>query len=718
MSHPTDGSMRELLLGGGSPAEGRLVGWMERLGAASRPADAIEVLAREAAAWFRADGWVAWFHRELPYEIMGEESASEWARALVESARQLAPAPQIGRRPDLVGAEGPDSWALVPLSDGEGPLGGLLVWFSSPRTFYDADRRLLDALTHYAWLALDRLRLLSAEREARRQMEAGIRIHRELGRTLDFDDTVRTVMELLHPDLADFCFFDLVDGPTVRRLARAWGDPRRQALLEASTWRSLEHPSLNLCALTTGQTAFHPVVTEAWMQQAARSPEHLQGMRELGFCSLVSVPLRHDDRLTGALNVFYASPGRRHTPADVRLLEKIARRAALAIEHTRLYAEALRLQAEAEQANRVKDDFLAMLGHELRNPLAPIATALAVIDQKADQAFQRERQVIARQLKHMTRLIDDLLDVSRISRGKIELRRRTVSLQEVVATALDMTRPVVEQRRHTLRYTSRARPCQVHGDPQRLTQVVANLVINAARYTPRGGVIEVSLEREGHEAVVAIQDSGIGMSPELIHRVFEPFHQGDASGGLGLGLTIVRMLVDLHGGSVSAASDGPGRGSTLAVRLPVVTGDVERTSDHDVLVPTTPRRILVVDDNQDAAELLGVWLEQRGHIVRVCFDPLEALRVVEVFRPEVGVLDVGMPQMDGYELARRLRRLPGLAKIRLVAVTGYGQASDQQRALDAGFDAHLVKPVPVDRLQELLVRLSSPQGGDLGARGR
>jgi signal transduction histidine kinase len=352
----------------------------------------------------------------------------------------------------------------------------------------------------------------------------------------------------------------------------------------------------------------------------------------------------------------------------------------------------------ARAANRAKDEFLAMLGHELRNPLAPIGSALALMRLR-DPGPNHEREVIERQVQHMTRLVGDLLDVSRIAGGKIELDRTRVDIHQVIDEAMELVRPLIEDRRHEVSVEV-ADELAVEGDRARLVQIVSNLLNNAAKYTPPGGAIQVVASRDADNVVLKITDNGVGISPALLPQVFERFVQGTRSldrmmGGLGVGLAIVRSLVALHAGTVAAASDGDGKGATFTVTLPLAT-----TAAVEPSAPMPPpaaaaeaRRILIVDDNQDAAELLAEVFQLAGHTVRVAHDGVRALEVDAEFDPECVMLDIGLPLLDGYEVARRLRQRDGARRRVLVAMTGYGQAEDVRRALEAGFDRHLVKPV-------------------------
>lgn len=370
------------------------------------------------------------------------------------------------------------------------------------------------------------------------------------------------------------------------------------------------------------------------------------------------------------------------------------------------------LREAAETANRAKDEFLAMLGHELRNPLSPILTALQLMRLRGSDESQRERTIIERQVSHLTRLVDDLLDVSRIARGKVELKRETVEMAEIVATALEMTSPLLEQRTHSISVTLPRRGLAVEGDPTRLSQVVSNLITNAAKYTPSGGSITISGEAVEAEVILRVRDTGVGIAPEALPRIFDLFVQGAqaidrSQGGLGLGLTIVRNLVERHGGTVSAHSDGAGTGAEFTIRLPRVTTIASvQPQDTGVAVHPRPyanggRRILVVDDNEDSALMLSEVLNAKGYQTRIAHDAPAALLAAADFCPEIAFLDIGLPVMDGYELAARLREIPSLEGIRLIALTGYGQESDRQRTAAAGFERHLVKPVDLAIVEEI-----------------
>jgi len=370
--------------------------------------------------------------------------------------------------------------------------------------------------------------------------------------------------------------------------------------------------------------------------------------------------------------------------------------------------EQKRAEDAVREATRRKDEFLALLGHELRNPLAPILTALELMRLSGPEQFPREREVIERQVRHMMRLVDDLLDLARIARGTITLRREPTELRSAIERAVEMSSPLFEERRHRLTLDV---PTGLGADVDRVrfAQAVSNLLTNAAKFTPAGGEVRVRGRLEGAEVVLEIEDNGIGIDPGDFESLFEPFVQltrreEPAYGGLGLGLSLVRDLMQLHGGSIAVASDGAGRGSRFILRLPAATPGVQAPAAEAIAVvgATRQRRVLLVDDNQDSAEMLGFLVTGLGHVVRVAHDGPEALAVAREFEPDIAVLDIGLPVMDGYELAARLRDHFDTERLRLVALSGYGQERDKARSREAGFFRHLTKPIDANELAAVL----------------
>jgi signal transduction histidine kinase len=418
--------------------------------------------------------------------------------------------------------------------------------------------------------------------------------------------------------------------------------------------------------------------------------------------AVLATPVVLLGRTLGAMAFAFAAP--RAFAAEQRaLVDDLARQTAVALDRSRLYDHAC-------DANRRKDEFIAVLGHELRNPLAPITTALEIMRLRGDPAFAAERAIIERQVRHMSRLVDDLLDVSRVTRGKLELRREPVELGAVVERAIEMASPLFEQGGHHVTVDVPRRGLVVDADPVRLAQAIGNLLNNAAKYTDAGGTIAVTVRRAGQRVRIAVRDSGIGMAPETLARLFEPFVQGErtlrrAQGGLGLGLALVKSLVEMHRGLVTGTSEGFGRGSEFVIDLPLAADEAQE-QPRPRLRPRADagprRRVLVVDDNPDAAEGLARLLAQVGHEVKLAYDGPGALAAARTFPFDVAVLDLGLPAMDGYELAARLREEAGGRELRLIAVTGYGSDQDRQRSRASGFDAHFTKPVESDKLLRMI----------------
>jgi PAS domain S-box-containing protein len=381
--------------------------------------------------------------------------------------------------------------------------------------------------------------------------------------------------------------------------------------------------------------------------------------------------------------------------------------------------ERKRVEAALQEADRRKDEFLAMLAHELRNPLAPIRNAAQVLKLvgPADAHQEWAREVIERQTQHLTRLVDDLLDVSRITQGKIKLAREPLDLATILHRAIEASRPLIEARRHQLAVALPPEPVRLEGDLTRLVQVVGNLLNNAAKYTDEGGQIRIEAMQEGEEAVVRVFDNGMGLPADLLPHVFDLFTQADRSldrsqGGLGIGLTLVRQLVEMHGGRVEARSEGFGQGSELTVRLPALASTAapgaDTAADASALPIERGLKILIVEDNVDAAEMMSFMLQLGGHEVRAVYNGPEALEAARAFEPQVVLCDIGLPGMNGYEVAARLREQPAFRQTTLIALTGYGQEEARRRAKEAGFDYHLVKPVEPDALAALLDSLRPP----------
>jgi len=434
--------------------------------------------------------------------------------------------------------------------------------------------------------------------------------------------------------------------------------------------------------------------------------------RAAGYRAVVSTPLlSFDGRPLGTISTHFRTV---HRPSEEELhrLDLYLRQAADFIQRSRMEQALRRSEQALLEADRRKDEFLALIAHELRNPLAPILYSLAALN-KTDRGARHQlhaEQVIERQVMHMSRLLDDLLDVSRITRGRLELKRTTVELAAVLDAAIEAARPLLDEKRHRLAVELPAEPVWVEGDPVRLAQVFSNLLINAAKYTEAGGQVQLLAMRAGAEIVVTVRDNGAGIAAEVLPRLFMPFSPGAAAGhhpngGLGVGLSLVRGLVERHGGRVEARSEGVGRGSEFIVYLPLGSPDTPAQPPPPALTPAEPARrlkVLVVDDNRDAADSCEALLELSGHEVQTAYSGQDGYLLADAFRPDVMLLDIGLPDIDGYALAHRIRGSHWGQGLALVALTGWGQEADKRRAHEAGFDHHLTKPVTFQQLDRLL----------------
>jgi PAS domain S-box-containing protein len=533
-----------------------------------------------------------------------------------------------------------------------------------------------------------------------------------LASLVDYESTLQKVANLAVPYFADWAAVDVAgEGGALRRLAAAHKDPEKVRLAQELMRRYPPDPDAPggiSQVFRTGQPQIVEEITDEMLVQGARDEDHLRLVRSLGLHSFICVPLVVSGKALGVLTFATAESGRRYARPDLALAEDLSHRAAVAIENARLY-RALREEDER------KTEFLALLAHELRNPLAPLRNSLEIMRLAGDnpEAVEQGRALMERQLQHLVRLVDDLLDVSRISRGKLRLRKERITLASVVASALETCQPLVKQQDDELTVTLPEEPVYVDADRTRLAQVLCNLVSNAAKYSDRGSRIWLTARREGGEAVVSVKDTGVGIPPAMLPKIFDLFTQVDRSleksqGGLGVGLTIVKRLVEMHGGRVEAKSEGHGLGSEFTIRLPValsVAQGQQQGGGDRLGLPAAGRRILIADDNADAAGSLAMVLELTGNEVRTARDGLEAVEAAAEFRPDLVLLDIGMPRLNGYDACRRFREQPWGKDAVIVALTGWGQEEDKRRSQEAGFDSHLVKPVEPAALEKLLAGL-------------
>ncbi len=532
-----------------------------------------------------------------------------------------------------------------------------------------------------------------------------------LGASLDYQSTLQNLARVVVPRLADWCAVDLVtESGALARVSVHHPDPALVALANDlfsryPPRRSDGHGVWHV--IETGEPEWSAEITDELLEQTAQDAEHLEIIRGLGLRSYICVPLVARGATIGALTLVRAESGRPYQPSDVALATDVARRAAVAVDNAQLYQ---RLRTE----DRRKDEFLATLAHELRNPLAPIRTGLSLLQGSKDRGvIRRTHQIMDRQLAHMVRLIDDLLDLSRVTRGKVQLERERVDLRSMVGTAIEASRPLIDGAGLELIVRLPETPVIVDADRMRISQVLSNLLNNAAKFTERGGTVELDMSERGSDVEVRVKDTGVGIPKQMLTHIFEMFAQVGEAGartqsGLGIGLTLVKRLVELHGGQVWAESDGPGRGSTFVVRLPrtgAAHADTHRSRDAVTSGSSQARRVLVVDDNTDAAETLATLLSMDGHDVKTAASGPAALEIIEEFHPDIAFLDIGLPGMSGYELARRIRTEPRLSGITLIAVTGWGQDEDRRQSKEAGMDHHLTKPVDPREVQAFVARI-------------
>lgn len=517
----------------------------------------------------------------------------------------------------------------------------------------------------------------------------------------DPDAMLRGLLAKIGPHLGVDTYFNYVvnDNGDALRLASCEGIP-------VETARTITR--LEFGEAVCGTVALHHQPIVATQIQRSDDPK-VQLVKSFGLRAYACNPLLVGDRLLGTLS-FASRVKDEFDPDEVAFMETLCHYVTVAYER-------LRLLNELKEADHRKDEFLATLAHELRNPLAPVRNAVQVLRLKGpdEPELRWGRDVIERQIEHLTRLIDDLMDLSRISRNKLELRKQRIELAEVIKGAVESSRPSMEQSGHELTVTLPPQPIYLNGDMVRLAQVFLNLLTNAAKYTERGGRIWLTAEQDGSDVEIRVRDTGVGIPPEKLPRLFEMFFQVDrtlerSQGGLGIGLSLVRRLVELHGGRVEARSEGVGKGSEFIVHLPVLiekpTPLPSREPSGNGKAKAAGRRILVVDDNRDAADSLAMLLRLTGNVVHTAYDGLEGVEAAERFQPEVALFDIGMPKLNGYDACRRIREEAWGKGLLLIAMTGWGQEEDRRRTMEAGFNTHLVKPVDPTVLMNLLAGTS------------
>jgi signal transduction histidine kinase/CheY-like chemotaxis protein len=548
----------------------------------------------------------------------------------------------------------------------------------------------------------ERVELFAREREARIQAQALARVGRDLVQSLEprvvEQRVVESVCELLGGWVAVLYAID-ADSGDLLAVARAG---RTEPLLAVREQRPVV--SADLLADT----------------RVRYSAEERVRIERAGHRSACALPLLVKGHVIGALGVG-GPAGQVFDERAIALVRSFADLAALALDNARSFLREQTAREEAEAANRTKDEFLAMLGHELRNPLGAVTSAVGVLhllEPEPDERIAQLREIISRQVRHLTRLVDDLLDVARLASGRLELQRTVVDLGKLVEQCV----AVLSARTRGHRLEVAVGRAVVYGDAARLEQIVTNLLDNAVKYTPPGGSVRVLLTPEAGRATLRVRDSGIGIAPDLLPRIFDLFTQGVRAldrerGGLGLGLAVVKRLVSMHGGRVWAESGGPGLGSEFIVELPLADAPAEVTGVSDAAPGLRPQRLLIVEDHEDARESLRLLVAAAGHTVQVVPDGLMGLELLRAWRPDIALVDIGLPGLDGYAFARAVRADVTIADTPLVALTGYGQPEDRRRAIEAGFDAHLVKPVSPEELVRTLASIAASRDGTPGADG-
>lgn len=542
-------------------------------------------------------------------------------------------------------------------------------------------------------LIQERTRREAAE-ESNRRLEFLAKAGAILGRSLDFDATIFDLAKLVVPYLADDGIVAVPMPGSAWRVVKSRLAPN--GAVDTEVVDGLAPLPADLAAAIQRVNHRHPNETLSSSSRTRGATAVIQALAPRGqTLAVLALTMNGSDRRFG--------------PGEMAMARALAGRAAIALDNARLYQD-------VQQADRQKNEFLSMLAHELRNPLAPIRSGVEVLRMldSGDAKLAMTRDIIDRQVGHLVRLVDDLLDVSRITQGKIRLQCEVIDVATIVASAVEISRPLIEARRHQLTVSLPPEPLALTADPIRLAQILSNLLNNAGKYTEQGGHIWLSVTCEDSDAVFRVRDTGIGIPAEMLSKIFDLFTQADraldrSQGGLGIGLTLVRYLVEMHGGAVEARSDGPGSGSEFVIRIPAICTERAETvpADRRESDENSVRRILIVDDNVDAAQSLGVLLRFRGNHVELAYDGHTAIEMAKRIRPEIVLLDIGLPGMDGYEVVKLLRSDEEFRNTLIIAVTGYGQEEDRQQALAAGFNCHLTKPVNIIELSRMLQSLAN-----------
>jgi PAS domain S-box-containing protein len=653
-------------------------------------------------------------------------------------AEDVTRMPLLAMRREMYEAEGIKSLLVVPLLIHGRPSGTLTLYYRRPYKFSQTEVRVASALANLSGSAISTAELYEAQSRMRAESEEAERRSKFLAEastllasSLNYQTTLAQVAQLTVPELADWCAVDMTgDGGAIVRLAVAHADPAKVVWANelASRYPVDPHaPNGVPKVLRTGESELYSHIHDEMLVAAAIDDEHLQLMREIGFASAMIVPLSVQGQVLGAITFVTAESGRHYGASDLAFMEDLARRAAVSIDNARLYRTAQEARRIAEESNRLKDEFLATVSHELRTPLTAILgwTHLLRAGQLDEQSAARALETIERNARSQNQLIEDLLDVSRIITGKLRLDIRPVDPGSFIDSAIEAVRPAAEAKEIRLQKVIDTGVSAISGDPERLQQVVWNLLSNAIKFTPKGGRVQIRLERINSHIEIAITDSGSGIKSEFLPYVFDRFRQADGTytrqhGGLGLGLSIVRHLVELHGGTVEASSHGEGQGATFSVKLPlmpVYQGDLRAERVHPTARETNPSivcpdnldglKVLVVDDELDTLELIKISLMQCGAEIMTAQSVADALTLMGGALPDVIISDIGMPGEDGFEFIRKVRLLPPKlgGKIPAVALTAYARAEDRLRVLRSGYQMHVAKPVELAELVAIVANL-------------
>jgi signal transduction histidine kinase/ActR/RegA family two-component response regulator len=674
--------------------------------------------------------------RTVPLEMLGFGRAAWLLRG------ETVCVPDVAADPDIAGAQawlaqGIAAGIVVPLMDGGRLEAVVALHAPAPQRWETAEVQLMEDGARRTWEALRRIRAEQALRDETRTLELMRSATGQLASTLDLEPLMQTITDtatkLTGAEFGAF-FYNVTDGN---------GDAFLLYTLSGAPREAFQHFGQPRATKVFGPT-FHgepPVRSDDITKDpryGSMAPHHGMPPGHLPVRSyLAASVVSRSGEVIGGLFFGHSAPGVFSARTE-ELIVAFAGQAAIAVDNARLYDMAQKAaqeregllasertaRAEAERHNKMKDEFLAMLAHELRNPLAPITSAaqLLRLPEVNEGLRLKASNIISRQVRHMTELVDDLLDVSRVTRGLVKLENEVLDLNKVAMAAVEQARPHIEERRHALTVDLPPEQVPVEGDRTRLIQVLVNLLNNSAKYTPAGGRITLAVSSTGSAAEVSVRDNGSGIDAQLLPHIFDLFTQADrapdrSQGGLGIGLALVKSIVRMHNGAVAAHSDGPQQGTTMTVTLPraqAQAGETPRASGS--AGETRPLLVTIVDDNLDAGQSLAVLLRAHGHAVQVYEDASTTLRAPEVEGTEVFILDIGLPDMTGYELARRLRRQPGHAGAVFVALTGYGQERDRELSRQAGFDHHLVKPVDIAKLAQILARVPAVVPATAGTR--